>query len=426
VSRPAPWLGRRLHFVGVGGAGMSGLALVARDLGASVSGSDKSEGRFLPRLRERGIEVTVGHAAANVPDGAEVVYSSATDEANPERGLGLPELRRGELLGELTRLRRCIAVAGTHGKSTTTAMAAHALRGAGYLVGGDLRDTGTNADWGAGGWLVVETDESDRTFLAVDADIAVVTNVELEHHREYSSREELDAAFRDFLAAAPQAVVWDRPELLALRHGPVVAYDAFPTLAPGGSRFEWRGHEVRVRIPGEHNARNAAAALEACRLAGADPAEAAAALASFSGVVRRFERVGDTGSGALVIDDYAHHPTEVRATLEAARTLEPQRLVAVLQVHQYTRVRHMAGEFAAALGSADLAVVLDVYSTRGTSADHPGVSSEQIADAAPGALWIPEMDDAERYLANELRPGDVCVTLGSGNVDELARRLVSA
>lgn len=439
MTEPVPWRGRRLHFIGVGGAGMSGLALVAESLGATVAGSDRAERPFLGRLRERGIPVVVGHAAENVPDGAEVVYSSAIDPDNPERergrSLGLRELRRGELLGELSRMRKCIAVGGTHGKTTTAAMAVHALRGAGerpsYLIGGDLRATGSNAEWGEGAWLVVETDESDLSFLALDPDVAIVTNVELEHHRRFGSRLELDEAFRAFLANAPQAIIWDRPELLALRDGPVVAFDApDPILERGGSQFSWRGLEVRLEVPGAHNARNAVAALEAARLAGVDPERAAAALADFPGVARRFEPVGSTPSGARVYDDYAHHPTEVSATLAAARTLGPKRLVAVLQPHQYTRVQFMWREFGAALRDADLAVVLEVYSSRGGPQDYPGISSGAIAVAArdaPGertVVWLPGTGEAERFLRAELRPGDLCVTLGSGDIDQLARRLV--
>jgi UDP-N-acetylmuramate--alanine ligase len=418
---------------------MSGLALVARTLGATVTGSDKVGGAHLLRLRERGIDLVVGHAPDNVPDGAEVVYSSAVDPDNPERERarrqGLRELQRGELLGELSRLRPCIAVGGTHGKTTVASMIVHAMQGVGerpgYVIGGVLRATGSNADWADGPWLVVEADESDLTFLALDPDVAIVTSVELEHLRQFGSRREVDDAFRAFLARASQAVIWDRPELLALRQGAVVPFDALdPILEPGGSRFLWRGLEVRLCVPGKHNACNAAAALEACALAGADPVRAAGALADFPGVARRFERLGDTPSGAQVYDDYAHHPTEVRATLDAARTLEPRRLVAVLQPHQYSRVKSMAREFGEALARSDLAIVLEIYATRERPGEYPGVSGALIAKAAEDAgdggtaLWMPDIAAAERYLKEELCAGDLCVTLGSGDVDELAWRLL--
>src|SRR5215211_775930 len=220
-----PWRGRALHFVGIGGAGMSGLALVARALGAVVTGSDRAAGSpYAGPLRAAGIEPAAGHDAANVPDGAEVVVSTAIPADNPERAAarerGLRELHRAELLGELTRLRPTIAVTGTHGKTTTSSMLVHALRGTGmdpgYLVGGEVRSTGSNAGWGTGEWLVVEADESDRSLLKLDRRVAVLTNAELDHHATYSSQRDVEATFREFLAPAEDAVVWDRPGLLAL------------------------------------------------------------------------------------------------------------------------------------------------------------------------------------------------------------------
>ena len=238
-----------------------------------------------------------------MPDGAEVVVSSAIPPDNPERAAarerGLRELHRAELLGELTRLRPTIAVTGTHGKTTTSSMLVHALRGCGmdpgYLVGGAVRSTGSNAGWGAGEWLVVEADESDRSLLRLAPGIAVLTNAELDHHTTYSSLRDVDETFRSFLALADRAaVVWDRPRLLALAPAgiPLVPFDAEPELTAGGSRFTLDGVTVELNVPGSHNARNAAAALTAARLAGADPAAAAAALRDFQGAGRRFERLG--------------------------------------------------------------------------------------------------------------------------------------
>jgi UDP-N-acetylmuramate--alanine ligase len=304
------WAGRRLHFVGIGGAGMSGLALVARALGASVTGSDRAPGSpYVPPLRAAGIEPAAGHDAANVPDGAEVVVSTAIPPDNPERSVararGLRELHRAELLGELTRLRATIAVTGTHGKTTTASMLVHALRGCGldpsYLVGGAVRSTGSNAGWGTGEWLVVEADESDRSLLRLAPGIAVLTNAELDHHTTYSSQRDVDETFRAFLALADRAaVVWDRPGLLALAPAgiPVVPFDAKPELTVGGSTFALDGVVVELGVPGAHNAVNAAAALTAARLAGADPVAAAAALRDFEGAGRRFERLGTTPQGA--------------------------------------------------------------------------------------------------------------------------------
>ncbi|MDX6642794.1 MAG: UDP-N-acetylmuramate--alanine ligase [Solirubrobacteraceae bacterium] len=435
----APWRGRRLHFIGIGGAGMSGLALVAQALGAEVTGSDRAESSYLTRLRDAGISPAIGHAAEHVPDGAEVIYSTAVAPDNPERAAarerGLTERHRGELLGEISALKRCIAVSGTHGKTTTAAMIAHVLRACGldpaYLVGGELRDTGSNAGWGGGEWIVVEADESDRSLLELRPEVAVLTNVELDHHATYGSRLDLEATLRAFLALAPRAVVWDRPELLALRDGPVVAFDVPDAqLDAGGARFEWRGLEVRLGVPGHHNALNAAAALTASELAGADPKAAAAALAGFHGASRRFQRLGCTASGAEVYDDYAHHPTEVRATLQAARTLEPRRLVAVFQPHLYSRTAALWRDFGDALALADLAVVLEIYEARERAADFPGVSGRLVAQAAADAgggrrvAWLPAFDDAERFLRRELRAGDVCLMLGAGDIDALGRRLV--
>jgi UDP-N-acetylmuramate--alanine ligase len=436
-----PWAGRRLHFVGIGGAGMSGLAVVARALGAEVTGSDRAPDS--PYLRSAGIVAAAGHDAANVPEGAEVVVSSAIAAENPERVAarerGLRELHRADLLGEITRLRPTIAVTGTHGKTTTSSMVVHALRGCGldpsYLVGGEVRSTGANAGWGAGEWLVVEADESDRSLLELSPRIAVLTNAELDHHTTYSSRRDVDDTFRAFLALAEQAVVWDRPELLALAGGvggDVVPFDvAAPELGENGSRFTLDGVEVALPVPGAHNARNAAAALTAARLAGADLAQAAGALADFAGAGRRFERLGTTAAGALVVDDYAHHPTEVRATIEAARTLLCERIVAVFQPHLFSRTRHQAREFGAALALADVVVVLGIYPARERAEDFPGVTGRLVAAAAADAAggrpvaWLPGFDEAEDYLRATLREGDVLLTLGAGDVDALGRRLLT-
>jgi UDP-N-acetylmuramate--alanine ligase len=437
-----PWADRRLHFVGVGGAGMSGLALVARALGAAVTGSDRAESPYLEELRAAGIAPVVGHDAAHLPEGegVELVYSTAVPEDNPERAAaaarGVRQLHRGELLAEVAALKRCIAITGTHGKTTTSAMLVHVLRECGldpaYLVGGELRDTGDNAGWGTGEWIVVEADESDRSLLLLRPEIAVLTNLELDHHSTYGSRLDLEDTAREFLGNAERTVVWDRPELLALAGA--AAAERFdvpaPALDPGGSRFEWEGHDVRLRVPGAHNALDAAAALTAARLAGADPAAAAASLESFSGASRRFERVGETAGGAVVYDDYAHHPTEVRATIDAARTLEPGRVIAVFQPHLYSRTAALWREFGAALAGADLPVVLDVYRAREDPADWPGISGRLIAAAAADAAagrrvaWLPGFDAAAAFLQAELREGDLCLTLGAGDVDVLGRRLV--
>jgi UDP-N-acetylmuramate--alanine ligase len=420
-----PWSGRRLHFIGVGGAGMSALAIVARALGAEVSGSDRAESSYSERLRGGGIGLAIGHDAANVPGDAEVVVSTAIPEDNPELAAArrdhLTILHRGDLLGEVTRLRRTVAVAGTHGKTTTASMAAHILvesgRDPSYLIGGEVRSTGTNAAWGSGEWLVVEADESDRSFLKLSPEVAVITNVELDHHSTYATLGELEDAFGEFVSGA----------------GTVISDIEEPDteLLPMGSRFSALGTDFELAVPGRHNVMNAMAATLACREAGVAADESAAALRSFQGAGRRFEPHGEGPGGSRIYDDYAHHPTEVRATLEAARTLEAQRVVACFQPHLYSRTRHLAREFGQALALADVVVVLDIYPARERGEDFPGVSGWLVASAAADAadgrpvFWVPGLEDAERLLRAELQAGDALLTLGAGDVDSLARRLVS-
>ena len=439
----APFTGRRLHFVGIGGAGMSGLAWVACSLGAEVSGSDRADSSYSQRLRAHGIELTIGHDAANMPDGAEVVVSTAIPETNPELVAALSSgsrvLHRGELLGEVSRLKRSIAVSGTHGKTTTSGMAAHVLAACGrepaFLIGGELRSQGTNAAWGEGEWIVVEADESDRSFLRLARDVAVITNVELDHHATYRSLSELRAAFEEF--AAPAGAVIAGPG--AGRQGAVeYGIDSGDlraenlSLRPLGSSFEVEGHVVELNVPGEHNVLNALAALAACREAGVDVDEAAPALAGYTGAGRRFEDRGRTASGARVFDDYAHHPTEVRATLEAAHTLGAERVVACFQPHLYSRTRELAREFGRALALADLVVVCDVYPARERVEDFPGVSGLMVAREAAHAgrgrrvWWVPALDEAAARLGTELGEGDALLTLGAGDVDRVAAALVEA
>jgi UDP-N-acetylmuramate--alanine ligase len=427
-----PWAGRKVHLVGIGGAGMSGWARVATQLGATVSGSDRVESPALDKLRALGVTVHVGHDAANVPEGADVFVSTAIPSDNPERVANAKP--RAELLRELTSRKSVIAVAGAHGKTTTTSMVAHALLGAGaapgYLIGGALRTTGENADWGAGEWLVVEADESDRSMLALDVDVAVVLNIELDHHATYGgSLAELHAAFDQLRAGASRGVV-TAPDLA--RPGDAVFDPPDVALHPGGSTFTWADRTVTLNVPGLHNARNAAAALEAIRLAGATPDldAAVAALADFAGAGRRFERLGTTPSGAEVVDDYAHHPTEVAATIAAARSLNPRRLVAVFQPHLYSRTQELHREFGAALAAADVVVALDVYPARERAEDFPGITGKLIAEAAADhaggrpVFWLPTLDEARAVLAPRLRAGDLVLVLGAGDVDRLGRALV--
>ena len=432
------WSGRRLHFIGVGGAGMSGLALVCARLGAAVSGSDRSDSSYMERLREAGLEPSVGHDADNLPEGAEVVVSTAIAADNPELALarerGIEPIHRGALLAQLCAEKRLIAIAGTHGKTTTTAMAVWALRAIGadpgFFVGGEVPGLGgdsgaANAGWGEGEWVVAEADESDASFLELQPEIAVVTNVEMDHHTRWGSLAELHRAFRQFLAPATAVVL---PADGALDD---LAGDArllgFDADGPGPA-------ELELAVPGRHNRANARAALAAIELAGLDVEAAARALRDFPGVRRRLELKGSR-DGVRIYDDYAHHPTEVRAALSALRELQPERLIAVFQPHLYSRTKALGEEFGAALALADEVVVLDVYPAREEPVGElAGVSGLRVAEAAAErgggkpVWWLPQAPAAERALAGLLdrdRGGaTVLVTIGAGDVFKIGEALV--
>ncbi|HEX2392026.1 MAG TPA: Mur ligase domain-containing protein [Solirubrobacterales bacterium] len=435
------WAGRRLHFIGIGGAGMSGLALVCARLGAAVSGSDRADSSYMERLRAAGIEAAVGHDAGNLPEGAEVVVSTAIGEDNPELALarerGARVIHRGALLAELCAEKRLIAIAGTHGKTTTTAMTVWALRASGadpaFFVGGEVpglgEDGGTaNAGWGEGEWVVAEADESDASFLELRPEVAVITNVEMDHHSRWGSLAELHAAFADFANPARGLVVPrdEGTDWLSGAGGEVASFDG-SSPGPGA---------LQLAVPGEHNRRNARAALAAIELAGFDLDAAAAGLAGFAGVRRRLELKGSRGT-VQIYDDYAHHPTEVRAALAALRELGPGRLIAVFQPHLYSRTKALAEEFGAALALADEAVVLDVYPAREQPVGElAGVSGLRVAEAAAERMggrpvwWLPAAGVAQRAVAElldrERASGrrDVLVTLGAGDVHRLGEALV--
>jgi UDP-N-acetylmuramate--alanine ligase len=445
------WSSRRLHFVGIGGAGMSGLALVCAELGATVSGSDRAESSYMERLRAAGLDPVVGHDAANLPEGAEVVVSTAIGDDNPELALarerGVEPIHRGALLAELCAEKRLIAVAGTHGKTTTTAMLVWALRALGadpaFFVGGEVPGLGedggaANAGWGGGEWVVAEADESDASFLELKPEIAVVTNVEMDHHARWGSVGELHEAFRQFVDPASGVVAPADGSLTGLSEGKRVAgfevnAPALPPASPSFAIFTNKGAaggELILAVPGRHNLLNACAALAALNLAGFDLGQAAAGLADFPGVHRRLELKG-TRSGARIYDDYAHHPTEVRAALSALRELEPRRLIAAFQPHLYSRTKAFAEAFGAALALADEAVVLDVYPAREKPVGElAGVSGLQVAQAAAERMggrrvwWLPSFEPARAAMAARLEPGDVLVTIGAGDVFKLGESLV--
>jgi UDP-N-acetylmuramate--alanine ligase len=390
--------GRRFWFVGIGGAGMSALALVAHAWGAEVGGSDRARSSYVDRLEKAGIPVAIGHAAANVPDGAEVIVSSAIARDNPEV-TGRETRRRGELLAELVELRPSIVVAGAHGKTTTAGMIAFCLDRLGqdpaFLIGGEIPQLGGNA--GAGeGWLVAEGDESDRSLELLRPRIAVLTNVELDHHVTFASEDEVRELFEDWLAAAPAQVRGDELEPVAFQLG----------------------------VPGEHNRRNGAAGLAALELAGVAREEAERVLPEFRGAGRRFEPRGES-HGIRVFDDYGHHPTEIAATLEAARAAaNGGRLLVLFQPHLYSRTRHLASALARALSAADTVAVTRVYAAREEPVE--GVEGKLVVDALaaerPGmsVAWMPALEDAARFLSRRARPGDVVLTIGAGDVERAA------
>jgi UDP-N-acetylmuramate--alanine ligase len=440
------WAGRRLHFIGVGGAGMSGLALVCARLGATVTGSDRSDSSYMGRLRAAGLAVTVGHDAANLPAGAEVVVSTAIGAENPElaaaREQGVEPLHRGALLAQLCAEKRLIAVAGTHGKTTTTAMIATALRAIGadpaFFVGGEVPGLGedggvANAGWGEGEWVVAEADESDASFLELRPEVAVVTNVEMDHHSRWGSLAELHAAFRRFLAPAAGAALPADGSLDDLASESSARLLGFDAEHPGPSEVE-----RLLMVPGRHNQLNARAALAAIELAGEDVEGAATALRSFPGVRRRLEFKG-AREGVFIYDDYAHHPTEVRAALSALREFEPHRLLAIFQPHLYSRTKAFAAGFGAALALADEIVVLDVYPAREQPVGElAGVSGLDVARAAADhaggrrVWWLPDAARAERALAARLDAdpmlfghGSIAVTIGAGDVYRLGEALVT-
>jgi UDP-N-acetylmuramate--alanine ligase len=384
-----PLAGRRLYFVGIGGAGLSAYANFARAWGAEVRGWDVRETIFLEALD--GIEVDIGPEPAP-PAGWEVVVSTAHTGRSDGRS-------RAAFLAELVSLRRSIVVGGAHGKTTTAAMIAYVLHELGHdpawIIGGVVPQLGGNAATGEG-WLVVEGDESDRSIALLRPEIAVVTNVELDHHATYVSEAELALFFDEWLADAPQAV--------------------------RGSELE--PFELALAVPGEHNRMNAAAAMAALELAGVARGDAESAIVGFTGVGRRFELVGERG-GVRVVDDYGHNPTEIAAALRTARELEPRVLIAVYQPHVYERTRHLQHELGAALGTADAAIVTDVIAGRDTPL--PGITGKTVLDHVPFPTrrgWAPTLDDASALALAWARPRDVVVTLGVGEPWRIARAVV--
>jgi len=387
----SPFEGRRLWIAGIGGAGMSAYAALARAWGAEVRGWDRVRTPYLDHLD--GIDVTIADEPPEPPDGWEVFVSSAFADRVAGR-------TRAELLAELVSLRESVVVAGAHGKTTTAGMIAFCLERLGrqpaWLIGAEIPQLGGNAGTGSG-WLVVEGDESDRTIASLRPAIAVVTNVDLDHHSTFASRAEVEALFDAWLAHVAEVV---RGDELPLYDGPLA-------------------------LPGEHNRRNAACALSALERIGVEREDVVSTLAGFTGADRRLDRRGEAG-GVEIYDDYAHHPAEIAATLTAART--DGRLLALFQPHLYSRTRHLAFELAAALAAADVVAVTDVYAAR----EEPvaGVSGKLVVDALaeqrPGMplAWTPSAEDGARFLAAHARRGDRALTMGAGDVDGAAPLLL--
>lgn len=443
------------HIVGVGGAGMSGIARLLVGMGHKVSGSDARSGATLEQLAKLGVRTFVGHNAANIEGAQVVAHSSAIGVDNVElveaRARGVPVLRRGQLLAAVCATRRSLAVSGTHGKTTTTAMLSGVLTAAGmhpsWLVGGDPVGGMPSAQWGDGEWLVVEADESDGTFLQLGAYGVVVTSVEPDHLDHFGTVSELEAAFGQFVAAArgPRAVCVDDPGAAALVRVPggAVTYGISAratyraervVLSGDGASFcaQARGKDMgcfELAVPGLHNVRNALGALALAMEVGASPEAARQALAGYSGVARRFERRGSRG-GITYIDDYAHLPGEIKATLAAARRGPWDRVVAVFQPHRFSRTEALWPAFADAFTDADVVVVTGVYAAG--EPERPGVTGRLVEQAVRSAHPELAVEYAESrpelvgLLHRLLRPGDLCLTMGAGDVTTVAAELMSA
>jgi UDP-N-acetylmuramate--alanine ligase len=424
---------------------MSGIARLAAQAGYRVSGTDRDESPVLGALRAVGVDARAGHTA-ELPEGVDaVVVSTAIRDDNPAlaaaRERGVPVVHRVDLLAELMEGHRGLAVAGAHGKSTTSAMLALALGGASACVGAEMPGGGgTGAIWGEGPWFVAEADESDRSLLRLSPEAAIVTNVEHEHHATYATLDDVREVYRAFVARLPaDGLLVIGPDHEARRLaaaarcpvrlvGPVDGEWGHAERSPGGVEIvlsAGRRVPLALAVPGHHNAENAACALALAAWCGVPLEDAAERLAAFRGVGRRFELRGEAG-GVRVVDDYAHHPTEVRATLAAARETHDGRIVAVFQPHLYSRTRVLARELGESLAGADVVVVTEVYAAR--EDPDPAVSGRLVVDAVPPpavARFAPTLADAAEAVLEAVLPGDLVLTLGAGDVTGLGKELLS-
>jgi len=432
---------RRIHMVGIGGAGMSGLARLAAQAGYTVSGTDRDDSAVLGALRDLGIAARAGHGADAVGEIDALVVSTAISDDNPElvaaRERGIEVIHRADLLAELMAMRRGLAVAGAHGKSTTSGMLVVALGAPSACVGATIPGGGgTGAVWGSGPWFVAEADESDRSLLRLRPEAAILLNVDHDHHTTYASIDEVMDVFRAFVAALPPdgaLVAGPDPRAREVARSAtcpvltvgddagdtcrIVTGDDGPALVVAGGD----ALPLRLAVPGRHNVENAACAVTLAHWCGVDAAAAVGALRSFTGVGRRYELRATVG-GVTIVDDYAHHPAELAATLSAARERHDGRIVAVFQPHLYSRTRALRDEIAAALGGADVAVVTDIYAAR--EERDPSISGRDVAERVdPPATFAPTLADAADAVMDIVRPGDLVLTLGAGDITTLGQEL---
>lgn len=452
-----------IHFIGIGGIGMSGIAEVMANLGYKVQGSDIAESYVIDGLRKRGITVMIGHRAENLGDAAVVVTSTAIKRGNPEVDLALetrvPVVRRAEMLAELMRLKSTVAVAGTHGKTTTTSMIAAMLDAGGIdptvINGGIINSYGSNARLGASEWMVVEADESDGSFLRLDGTIAVVTNIDPEHLDHYGSFDAVKDAFVEFVQNVPfygaAILCLDHPEVQAIlprvKDRRIVTY-GFSAQAdirgdnvvsiPGGNRFDVTVRErdgsvrqingVELPMPGRHNVQNAIAAIAVGLQMGMADSDIVTGFAKFGGVKRRFTKVGEV-DGVTIIDDYGHHPVEIRAVLAAAREGVQNRIIAVVQPHRYSRLGDLMDEFQQAFNDADIVYVAPVYAAGEDPVE--GVNADALASGLKArghrqARTITGPDELADLLAGEAQSGDMVICLGAGDITKWAAGLADA
>lgn len=450
-----------IHFVGIGGIGMSGIAEVLSNLGYTVQGSDASDSSNVARLREKGVTVSVGHKAENIAGADVVVVSTAIKRDNPElmaaRAQRIPVVRRAEMLAELMRLKSCVAIGGTHGKTTTTSMVATLLDAGGLdptvINGGIINAYGTNARLGGGDWMVVEADESDGTFLKLPADVVIVTNVDPEHLDHFKTFEAVQDAFRAFVENVPfygfAVMCIDHPVVQSMvgriEDRRIITYGENPQadarlldLTPmgGGSTFKvairdrktGATHEIAdlmLPMPGRHNASNATAAIAVAHQLGLSDDAIRKAIAGFGGVKRRFTRTGES-NGITVIDDYGHHPVEIAAVLKAARESTNGKVVAVVQPHRYTRLQSLFEEFCTCFNDADAVVVAEVYPAgeapiEGIDRDHfvTGLRAHGHRSVVP----LPTAADLASIVKGLAKSGDMVVCLGAGNITQWAYAL---